>query len=121
MICLIVGTLLFACTGDSEPSRSSGAYGAAPQAGTIEIDASQAAPSYANFCRVTGTPEEVILDFGLNPNPVGVPAKAIQIDQRIVMNFYTAKRLLSALELTIKRHEETFGELELDVQKRVKR
>ena len=106
MICLVVGTLLFACTGDSEPSRSSGAYGAAPQASTIEIDASQAAPSYANFCRVTGTPEEV---------------EAIDIDQRIVMNFYTAKRLLTALQLTVKRHEETFGELELDVQKRVRR
>ena len=121
MICLVVGTLLLASTGDSEPSRSSGAYGAAPQASTIEIDASQAAPSYANFCRVTGTPEEVILDFGLNANPVGAPVEAIDIDQRIVMNFYTAKRLLTALQLTVKRHEETFGELELDVQKRVRR
>ena len=25
--------------------------------------------AYANFARVTATPEEVIIDFGLNPNP----------------------------------------------------
>ena len=117
MICQIVGTLLLACT----PSWSTGAYGAAAPAGTIDVDSSKAANSYANFCRVTGTPEEIIFDFGVNSSPVGIPAKAIEIDHRVIMNFYTAKRLLTALQLTIQRHEETFGELELDVQKRVKR
>jgi hypothetical protein len=121
MICLIGGTLLFACTGDNARPASSGAHGAAPQTATIQIDTSKAANSYANFCRVTGTPEEVIVDFGLNATPIGVPADPIKIDQRIVMNFYTAKRFLIALEVTIQQHEETFGELELDVQKRVQR
>jgi hypothetical protein len=37
------------------------------------------------------------------------------------MNFYTAKRLLAALQMSVQRHEDTFGELELDVQKRLKR
>jgi hypothetical protein len=35
------------------------------------------------------------------------------------MNFYTAKRLLSALAMTIQRHEQNFGNIELDVRKRV--
>ena len=34
------------------------------------------------------------------------------------MNFYTAKRLLTALGMTIQRHEQTFGAIELDVRRR---
>jgi hypothetical protein len=34
------------------------------------------------------------------------------------MNFYTAKRLLTALGMTVQRHEGTFGSIELDVQRR---
>jgi hypothetical protein len=69
---------------------------------------------------VTGTPEELIIDFGLNPQPFGVPAHPIPVTQRIITNFYTAKRMLHALQLTIQRHEATFGVLETDVQKRVR-
>ncbi|OYV78797.1 MAG: hypothetical protein B7Z73_19430 [Planctomycetia bacterium 21-64-5] len=74
---------------------------------------------YANFCRVTGTPEELIIDFGLNPQPFGVPTEPVVVNQRIVTNFYTAKRMLHALQLTVQRHEQAFGVLETDVQKRV--
>ena len=75
--------------------------------------------SYANFCRVTGTPEELIIDFGLNAQPFGVPTEPVLAVQRIVTNFYTAKRLLQALHMTVQRHESAFGVLETDVQKRV--
>lgn len=85
----------------------------------IQIDDSKIIASYANFCRVTGTPEEMIIDFGLNPQPFGVPTQPIPVTQRIVTNFYTAKRMLHALHMTIQRHEATFGVLETDVQKRV--
>jgi hypothetical protein len=74
---------------------------------------------YANFCRVTGNPEELIIDFGLNTQAFGVPADPVVVSQRIVTNYYTAKRLLHALQLTIQRHEVAFGVLETDVQKRV--
>ena len=90
-----------------------------PQRVQVEIDDSKATASYANFCRVTGTPEELIIDFGLNPQPFGVPTGPIPVNQRIITNFYTAKRTLHALQLTIQRHEATFGVLETDVQKRV--
>ena len=69
---------------------------------------------------VTGTPEELIIDFGLNPQPFGMPTHPIPVTQRIITNFYTAKRMLHALQLTIQRHEATFGVLETDVQKRVR-
>jgi hypothetical protein len=86
----------------------------------VEIDDSKVLANYANFCRVTGTPEELIIDFGLNPQPFGLPTSPIPVSQRIITNFYTAKRMLHALQLTIQRHEATFGVLETDVQKRVR-
>ncbi|MHC4403923.1 MAG: DUF3467 domain-containing protein [Planctomycetota bacterium] len=85
----------------------------------VEVDDSQAVASYSNFCRVTGTPEELIIDFGLNPQPVGVPTEPIRVSQRIITNFYTAKRMLQVLQTTVQRHEATFGALEIDVQRRV--
>ena len=85
----------------------------------IEVDDSQSITCYANFCRVTGTPEELIVDFGLNSQPVGMPVEAVRVSQRIVVNFYTAKRMLHALHLAVQRHEQAFGVLETDVQKRV--
>jgi hypothetical protein len=92
---------------------------AAQQAPAIKVDDSKVHACYANFCRVTGTPEELIIDFALNPQPVGVPTDPIVINQRLVTNFYTAKRLLSALAMTIQRHEAAFGVLETNIQKRI--
>lgn len=85
----------------------------------IQVDVTGAVTSYANFCRVTGTPEEMIIDVGLNSQPVGPQPDSISINQRLVMNYYTAKRLLGALQMSIQRHEVAFGVLETDVQKRV--
>jgi hypothetical protein len=85
----------------------------------MRVDDRHVNNTYANFCRVTGTPEELILDFGLNSQPFGEQAEPVQISQRVVMNFFTAKRMLAALQLTIQRHETAFGMLETDVQKRV--
>jgi hypothetical protein len=86
----------------------------------VEVDDTHVTASYANFCRVTGSPEELIIDFGLNPQPVGMPKNPISVTQRCIVNYYTAKRLLHALSLSVQRHEAVFGVLETDIQKRVK-
>lgn len=85
----------------------------------VEIHDKDASTAYANFCRVTGTPEELIIDFGLNSQPYGVPTQPIEVTQKLVVNYYTAKRLVHALSLSLQRHEAAFGVLETDVQKRV--
>jgi hypothetical protein len=85
----------------------------------VEVTDKNAVCLYANFCRVTGTPEELILDFGLNAQPFGVPTEPVEVKQRIVTNYYTAKRMLQALHMSVQRHEAAFGVLETDVQKRV--
>ena len=84
----------------------------------VVVDDSGVLSFYANFCRVTATPEEVIFDFGLNPQPFAPSPQEVKTGQCIVMNFYTAKRLLNALNMTLQRHEGTFGTVELDVQRR---
>lgn len=86
----------------------------------LQVDDSGLMPMYTNFCRVTGTPEEIILDFGLNAEPFGRPTGPLKLTQRMVCNFFTAKRLLMALSVAVQRHEKTFGVLETDVNKRVK-
>jgi hypothetical protein len=85
------------------------------------VDTSAMSTNYANFARVTGTPEELILDFGLNtqmtPTPGGEPVK---LTHRLVINFITAKRLLGALHMAVQQHENVYGVIEVDVQKRVR-
>jgi len=102
-----------------EGGAEGGAAQGAQQRTSFEVDDKQASAFYANFCRVMGTPEELIIDLGLNKQPVGVPSEPIQISQRVIVNFFTAKRLLAALQMAVQRHEATFGVLETDVQKRI--
>ena len=100
------------------------AEAAAPRAAaqqTVHIDDTNLSASYSNFCRVSSTPEEVILDLGLNPNSyTQVAHTTVKISQRVIMNHFTAKRLLAALSMALQRHEQAFGTLETDVRKRVR-
>jgi hypothetical protein len=104
---------------DETKEQKPGANPEQQQGVRVQVEDKHAVTSYANFCRVTGTPEELIIDFGLNAQPFGVPSEAVQITQRIVTNYFTAKRLLHALHLSVQRHEQAFGVLETDVNKRV--
>jgi hypothetical protein len=83
-------------------------------------DATQISTVYTNFCRVSVTPEELVLDFGLNTQMVPTAAETVKLSHRIVMNFFTAKRLLGALMNVVQQHEGSFGALELDFQKRMR-
>ena len=87
---------------------------------TLIVDDSKVNAAYANFCRVSSTPEELILDLGLNPNPYAQGEVTVPVSQRIIMNHFTAKRLLSALSMALQRHEQAFGVLETDVRRRVR-
>lgn len=103
---------------DGEPANQPSAE-QQQRAQRVEVNDKDAVCLYANFCRVTGTPEELILDFGLNAQPFGVPTEPVEVKQRIVTNYFTAKRMLQALHMSVQRHEQAFGVLETDVQKRV--
>jgi hypothetical protein len=76
-------------------------------------------PLYANFVRLAGLSEELVLDFGLNPQPFGAPPIPVKVSQRMVMNYFTAKRLWLGLGAFLQRHEQSFGPIEIDVNKRI--
>jgi hypothetical protein len=91
----------------------------------LRIDEAGMETTYANAFRTNGTAEEVILDFGLNligpaAQPQAQPQILFKVNQRVVMNYYSVKRLAITLSQLIRRHEEQFGELEMDVTKRRK-
>lgn len=94
----------------------------APPAGAPQfaLDASQLSTVYTNFCHVTFTPEELVLDFGLNTQTPPSATQPIKLSHRVVMNFHTAKRLLNGLHFAVNRFESLFGPLELDFQKRMR-
>jgi hypothetical protein len=92
--------------------------GQQPLQAEIVLNDRDAHAAYSNFARVTATPEEVIVDFALNPNPFIAGKQEVRVTQRLIMNFYTAKRLCRVLLTTLQRHEQAFGQIELDVQRR---
>ena len=92
----------------------------AQQPPQFATDAGHISAVYTNFCRVSVTPEELVLDFGLNPQISAAPTDPVKLTHRVVMNFFTAKRLLLALNNVVVQHENAYGALELDFQKRVR-
>jgi len=88
--------------------------------GQFSVDTAHLSTAYANFCRVTGTPEELVLDFGLNTQMQPQPTEPVKLTHRLVVNYFTAKRLLGALHMAVQQHENTYGVLEIDIQKRIR-
>ncbi|MFP3938129.1 MAG: DUF3467 domain-containing protein [Phycisphaerae bacterium] len=109
--------------GNQPPSDSN-----APHEGRqvqVRVDERDMQTSYANAFRTNATPEEVMIDFGVNlPEPQQQSGDRRQVvfrlNNRIIMNYYSAKRLAMTLADLIRRHEQQYGELELDVAKRRK-
>ena len=65
--------------------RSASAAATAPV--QIPVDIEHMVSTYANFFRVTGTPEELVLDFGLNTQqvtPAGTP-EPVRLTQRLTI------------------------------------
>jgi hypothetical protein len=102
---------------DPKPAAPQDPAAVQPQ---FPTDYSSLSTVYTNFCRVSVTPEELALDFGLNTQMSPNPTEAIKLTHRVVMNFYTAKRLMNALLGVVSQYENTYGVLELDFQRRAR-
>ena len=89
-------------------------------ANAIPTDYSSLTSVYTNFCRISLTHEEVVLDFGLNTQMTPTVTEPIKLTHRVVMNFFTAKRLLNVLMNVVNQYESIYGVLEIDPQKRVR-
>ena len=73
---------------------------------------------YANSFAVAGSPDEVVLHVGTNLPMPGMKEPLVRISHRITMLPANAKRLMIALQQTMKVHEERFGPIELPPQQR---
>ena len=88
---------------------------------TTQIDITGMQTSYANVCRIAQTPNEVIVDFGLNPNFFGnILDEPLKLENRVILSHDAAKRLCIHLTATIQNYEARYGPIELDVTKRIK-
>jgi len=97
----------------------------------LRLDDRDMTTMYANAFRTNTSAEEVIVDFGMN---LVVPAQQPQsgsagnnepagdilfkLSNRVVMNYYTAKRLALLLGQVVRRYEDRFGELKLNAAER---
>ena len=90
----------------------------------IRLDRRDMKTNYANAVYAEATPDEMMLYFALNVINAGAqqdqPEILSQINDRLILNYFTAKHLALTLGNLIRRHEEQFGEIELDVTKRMK-
>ena len=84
----------------------------------LQIDDSQAETTYSSTVRVSGTAEEINLDFAGPIRPTGPKAATLKIEQRVILNPWAAKRLAVALGQAVQRYEQSYGPLELDPRKR---
>ena len=91
----------------------------------VRIDERNLQTSYVSGFRPTMTAEEVMLDFGLKLiRPAGDKEQphelVFQANNRVIMSYYSAKRLAVALAQIVRRFEQQFGGIELNAAKRRK-
>ena len=68
--------------------------------------------TYANFCNATSTREEVVLNFGVNSNwDRGPGDMAIDLEHRIILSPYAARRLNQMQSRLKGEYEARYGEL----------
>jgi hypothetical protein len=75
----------------------------------VELDEKAAEGTYSNFVLIAHTASEFILDFArMLPG-----SKKAKVHARIILTPQSAKSLFGVLDRTIKKYEETFGEIKL--------
>ena len=84
----------------------------------LQIDDADTPILYSSTARVWGSAEEINLDFAGPVRATQEPKVArLKINQRVVLNPWSAKRLALALGQAVARYEQAYGALELDERK----
>ena len=80
----------------------------------VNVNDAQMTTTYANAFRQHSNQHEVIVDFGVNVATKDANDQVLMqfnIDNRMVMNYVTAKRLAGMLVQVVQAHEKQFGEI----------
>ena len=85
----------------------------------VEWDASKMKTSYANVVNANSTREEVSVFFGTNQSWGGADTSqlTVELENRIVLNPYAAKRLSILLARVVADYENRHGEMNLGTAK----
>ena len=122
-----VETLSPETSGRNEPANASNAR-EHNRSVRLQVNDSEMSVCYANAFRMNSSADEVFVDLGINtttptPGRSGNEAASRQVrfdvSHRVVLNYYTAKRLVMVLGGLVRQHEQRFGELKLDVAERL--
>jgi hypothetical protein len=91
------------------------------QVPAIQLDSSNLRTEFANIARITVSPNEVYVDFGVNPNFFGQQLDEVaKLNTRVIMTPDAAKRICIGLSQFLGAYEQRFGVIELDVTKRLR-
>ena len=81
----------------------------------IGWNSSQVKSTYANVCNVTGTREEVVIDFGIyHPWERKPGANGIELTNRVVLSPFAVKRLAMMLNTLTREYEARYGKMDLE-------
>lgn len=84
----------------------------AAQSPSIKWGSANLHSSYANFCNANSTREEVVLNFGVNNNwDRSQGALEVELNHRIVLSPFAAKRLAALMQQLMKEYETRYGAL----------
>ena len=78
----------------------------------VTFDTANIKSTYCNVCNATSTHEEVVINFGVNKTwDRGDRDLEVQLEHRIILSPYAAKRLQEMLTKLITDHEQRHGVL----------
>ena len=96
------------------PRKANGNGSGGAQQAPLSWNTSNLTSSYANFCNANSTREEVVLNFGVNKNwerGTSRQSMEIELNHRIVLSPFAAKRLTGLLQQLMKEYETRYGTL----------
>ena len=89
----------------------------------VQVRDEKAHAFYANYVNLSGGPnaEDLILHFATQfHSPERQDTVVMDINARVALNFYNAKRLALMLSQAVQRYEAQFGVVEIDPRRRMK-
>ena len=93
------------------PAPTTPAPGARNQ-GRLRFDTTTVKSTYCNVCNATSTREEVVINFGVNKTwDTGAGDMDVQVEHRIILSPFAAKRLKDLITRLMDEHEQRYGEL----------
>ena len=97
----------------NEPKKTPEANPQQTQRPSVKWDTTNLRSSYSNFCNANSTREEVVLNFGVNKTweRGSQDALDIELNHRIVLSPFAAKRLTELMEQLMKEYESRYGAL----------